>query len=472
VGDSGAADTEPEAIEIPDWLKEAEAGVPPRTPEEQAEAEAETGSPKETAPEPAEIPSGLQEAEAGPEEAPTEAYVPSFTETPDDAVETPDWLAGIMTSSSDEEPQDAPFPGELGVADEAWGADLERADIPDWLQELRPSEDEKEIARGPLETEGLLKGLRGLIPAAGFIGAPATFEGPAPSQTSEASLARAELLQSLLGKPAIQTTAAPSREMRERRTDAGRLAERWLVAILLVLAVLSMLLAPLVTGQRSHLTQPLAVPGATDLHRVIDALDAGDHILAAFDYGPPEADELDAVAQPVLAHVLERGAGISIVSTRPDGPLVAQAMMARIADSEDQYTFIGYRPGIATAVSQLLNVTDEAPTLLLVLTSRPTPLRLWIEQANARYGDRLPVVAVGSAALEPVASPYLDANAGQLRGAIHGLKGAAAYESLRGASGGATGRLDALAAGHIVIVGLMMVGALLHALGGTKEERP
>jgi hypothetical protein len=232
-----------------------------------------------------------------------------------------------------------------------------------------------------------------------------------------------------------------------------------------------MLLAPLITGQGLQLTQPVAVSGATQLYETVNALDGSDNVLVAFDYGPPEADELNRVAEPVLEHLLDSGTGISIVSTRPDGPPVAAALMGGIADSSDQYTLLGYRPGAGTAVSQLLSAADERPALLLVLTSRPGPLQRWVEQAHARYGDELPVVAAGSALLEPVTSPYLDANAGQLRAAIHGLRGAAAYETLQGARTEAAQRLDVLAAGHIAIVVLMIAGAAVYGLGGAGGRK-
>jgi len=459
----------PESVEIPGWLREAEAAEE-KPPETEAEPEVEKATSTEIAPGSVEIPSWLQESDVEPREE--AGAVSRLTEAPSAVGETPDWLAELMTPAPEDEGETPPVPAEPGITGEEWDTGLERADIPDWLQELRPRQGEgKEAIRGPLETEGLLKGLRGLIPATHAIGAPGTFEGLPTSQTSEASLARAELLQSLLGQPTIQPAAKPRRVVGERRTDAAALVERWLVAGFLMIAVVGMLLAPLIAGQSLLLTQPPTVTGASSLHRTIDGLGANDHILVAFDYGPPEADELSVAAEPVLTHVLERGAQISIVTTRPDGLLIAEAMMARIADAKDQYRFIGYRPGAATAISQLLTATDRAPTLLLILTSRPMPLRLWIEQASARSGDRLPLVAVGSAALEPVASPYLDANAGQLGGAIHGLQGAAAYEALRESAGSATQRLDALAAGHLAIVVLIIVGAVAHVLGGPKEEK-
>jgi hypothetical protein len=144
--------------------------------------------------------------------------------------------------------------------------------------------------------------------------------------------------------------------------------------------------------------------------------------------------------------------------------------MADVARAGDEYRLVGYRPGAAVAASQLLAAADETPSLLLVLSGQPLPLLLWIEQANAAHGDRLPVMAVGSAALEPFASPYLDAAARQLGGAIFGYKGGSSYEEIMGTSGDATRRLDALAAGHLAIILAMIGGAFVHALSGGREE--
>jgi hypothetical protein len=226
----------------------------------------------------------------------------------------------------------------------------------------------------------------------------------------------------------------------------------------------------MVTGRRLQLTEPMAVTGASDLHRLVEGLEHGQNVLMAVDYGPPEADELSLAARPVLEHVLARGATISVVSTRPDGTLAAAALVEDVADSDDQYELIGYRAGAATAVSQLLAASDNAPALLLILTSRPVPFRVWIEQAKAHYGEDLPVAAVASSALEPITAPYTDPSAGQLRAAIHGLRGGASYGVLRGTDDRAAQRLDALAAGHAVIVISIVIGAVFHAFAGTGEE--
>ncbi len=466
-------------IEIPEWLKEGGEGVPPQPPETQPEAEPPTEGastdeestgkepPAETPLGAIAIPSWLEEAQTDAGKPPYEEPPPPFTETPPEDVDTPDWLKELMASTAvEQEEEDVPpfEEEELEVPEPGIETAIERADIPSWLQELRPERTGgKPTAAGPLETEGLLRGLRGVIPSADAMRAPGVFEGVRTHEPDEASLARAELFQSLLGEPALR---ARKRSVGET-TRTPSLVDRILVACILVAAVVGMLLAPLVVGQGPHLTQPLANAGATRLYDLIQGLDNQDSVLMAFDYGPPAAAELNAAARPVMRHLLERGVALSIVSTRPGGSMVADDLMADIGA---QYSLIGYRPGAAMAASQLLGTTDEPPSMLVVLSGQPLPLLLWVEQAKASYGDRLPVAAVGSAALEPLASPYLDAAAGQLTGAVFGYAGGSSYEAIQGATGEATRRLDALAAGHLAIILTMIGGAFVYALSGRGEE--
>ena len=77
-----------------------------------------------------------------------------------------------------------------------------------------------------------------------------------------------------------------------------------------------------------------------------------------------------------------------------------------------------------------------------------------------------------SAALEVAASPYLDANANQLKGVVGGLSGAIAYEAQNNerhtAEETPSHQLDALLAGHIVVVISMLAGAAFYAATGTR----
>jgi hypothetical protein len=250
----------------------------------------------------------------------------------------------------------------------------------------------------------------------------------------------------------------------------GERFQRWLVTIVLLIAAGSVLIAPLLGVELPTLTQSTTPSGVIRSYNAVQGLSAGDPVLVAFEYGPSEADELNLVGEPILRHLVERGAQISIVSTRPENRAVAEGLLSAIAAPLDQYTY-SYRPGDATGVSQLLTDAPVQPRMILVLTARPGPLRWWVEQIQARYGDTIPVVVGMSAALESAASPYQDTRAGQMEGAIYGLSGAAGYETLLGSPERITGQLNALALGHLSIVGLMILGALFYTLGGPQGGR-
>ena len=216
------------------------------------------------------------------------------------------------------------------------------------------------------------------------------------------------------------------------------------------------------------------------MHNTIQGLStsAEDTVIIAFEYGPAEADELDLVATPILHHLfdqLDPGTHFSIVTTQPEGVATAAKLMNDIIESgpytDTQYS-LSYRPGDATGVSQLLADVGPQPKLIVLLTAQPGPLRWWIEQTEVQSTNTAQMVAGISAALEPAASPYLDVHSRQLAGAVSGLSGAASYEKMRGSLNPATQwRLDVLTIGHIAIVGLLVLGAVLYAPSGLRRRK-
>jgi hypothetical protein len=199
--------------------------------------------------------------------------------------------------------------------------------------------------------------------------------------------------------------------------------------------------------------------------------------MVAFEYGPPEADEINPMAEPILRHLLDQGADISVVSTRAEGAAVAASLFGDIVTPRSSYrqsqvAMLDYRMGDAAGVARLLTAAEPRPALIIVLTAQPGPLRWWVEQTRALYGDDTPPVLAGtSAALEPLTAPYLDDTAMQLEGAVAGLSGAAAYETLGGSTGQATLRLNALAAGQTALAALMLIGAVIYTFGGSQGRR-
>jgi hypothetical protein len=469
---TGPPPVTPALTDMPDWLRDMAA------PGAAAPAAEETAPPAPAAPAPAEIPDWLRSmgppATAIPEAAPPTS---PFVEAPPSlASETPAWLAELKPGGVSATPTTPPsqgitppFAAAPGIeAEEAGG--LARADIPDWLQVMRPREEmpaaaaEEEV----VETTGPLEGLRGVLAPAGE--AAYLREQAPPAEVNEASLARAQMLQSLLTQP----MEAPRPEARKRRVSTADQILRTLVRVLLAVAVVSVLLIQhlqenyVVSIAIPSLAHPTTSVGVKGVHAAVQSVSADTLVLIAFEYGPVEADELNVVAQPIVEHLLAQQAHVVIASTQPEGLAMAAGLMHVATDG------MLYRPGGATGVAQLLAdvkaQTGAQPGLILVLAAQPAPLRWWVEQTRALYGaeEARPIVAGVSAALGPVASPYLDA--GQLGGMVSGLSGATAYEALRGTAGQAARRFNALAAGHAVIIALMLAGAVIYALAGPRRR--
>lgn len=515
--------TEPPAVWPPEQtgteIPPFEAVVPPGEPQAIEEIAASVVS---------ETPDWLREVietmpgmEAGPVAEPGQVEEATVSEVPD-------WLtalsavgegqldrAGMDTEAARAGVEISPVPPpadetEVLSIEDAWLAELE-TELPQPV-DLERSTDER-IVLPPAEpsvaetveptSRGLTAGLEelyslafeGTAPAAGEAGKPEDlFQGmelalpvapmtpppryrpPAPGEPSQDTLARAQLLMNLISVPPELTRV-------EGRTVVSPADIRWqrlVVVCIVLLAVIGALIMPYWARSLLPMVQlPSALPPADGAHRAIEEVQPGETVWVAFEYGSAEMDEMNVVAEPVLRHVLERGAHLVVVSSRPEGQLIGALLLDRLVESsgtiegkQPTYELLvgGYRPGEALGIAALVKKAPSA-RLVLVLAGQPAPLRWWIEQGQAQ-GAGQPFVAVTSAAVEPVAMPYLDVAAGQLAGAVSGLSGATYYEQvLRHAPGRASFATVALAAGHLSVVSLLVLGAFIFAVRGAFRSK-
>ncbi|MBC7227976.1 MAG: zinc ribbon domain-containing protein [Thermoflexales bacterium] len=503
--------------EIPEWLAELEAPAAPPTPEAQ---------PPEAA-----IPEWLAELEETVPEAPSpaEKTAPPLAGIPaPPSGEVPEWLRNIeFAPPIQEEPSAQPppiaavdvhagappavsttvppilieeedegllvtAPGEipdwLKEAPEEAPPDfggLVPAEIPEWLRALQPREEET-VEEEPVETEGFLTGLRGLLSIGKGLDMPATAQPSLPRAPSPAAVARAELLQGLLSRPMI---TPPTAEAREALRQSGWIAARFLVGIILLAAILLPMLV------RLSLFGPPTSTAAETLFATVNQLSENTPVLIAWEYGPAESDEMDRVAGPLMEHLLRQKARLIIVSTRLEGPAAAEALLtSRLADPSEwprRIANLGYLPGQAAGVREALGSLDgrtEISTgqpasqaeamagvhsvadvgMVVVLAAQPDDLKTWLEQISVARPD-VPVVAGVSARTELISTPYL--TAGQLKGMVAGLTGGAVYERQLDTGRGREYEyyLTSLGAAQLAIAALTIIGALIFLVGGRKR---
>lgn len=468
--------------EVPDWLRELEEPTPAAGPGEPSVEETE-------------IPDWLKEA------APSEGGLPARPPAPPAAAdaapgdlepgEIPDWLMPLRPG--------AEGPGEAAQRITPAEAGLAPADIPDWLEAMRPRT-EAAPQEERVEEEGLLEGLRGTLPPSPLVEATGKVEAAPTEATAAAVIARAELLQELLSRPApLPQRQQKQKERAERRHSTGWAIQHAVVAILLLAAILAPQIAEWAGFELLSNEMLLATTGTSEqVVQVFETIETQTEpqtpVLVAFEYGAAEADEMDRVAGPLVQHLLAREARILFVSTNPQGPMLVERLGADLVAQnnvsqtawDERVANLGYFPAQATGIQRALldlrggywpgaggaqfqDVSSaEDVALVLVLAGQPNKLQSWIEQ-TATLAQTPPLIAGVGARVEPLAQPYQQA-AQQLQGVVAGLTDAAAYENqLQVDDGQATEVLQSLTLARLLISGLMLTGAVVFMIGGRRR---
>jgi hypothetical protein len=466
----------PATGELPGWLLQEEEN---ELGEEKVASEPPTIERPRTGPLPSWLTDDLGPAteEGEPEAAPGE--IPDWLQPPPDMVDTglaraevPTWLLPpeeSTTPASDASPM-ADFPAWPGEEEPSLDDEpgLVAAVIPDWLQALKPEETTTEPGlpageQEKVETEGPLSGVRGALPIEGAIITPPDTRPLPKFVVTEQQHSHVQVLEQIIhGGPEPKPEPAPAR-------SPQWWVERGLIPILILAAVL-------VPAFLAYMGQPLDLPIATqersevgELYTLIESLPLSATVVMAFDYSPSAAGELDAVAAPLVRHLMFRQARILGVSTVPAGPQLAQSALDAAAkdygyEYGTDFLVLGYIPGgavglqaFATAPWELFAGGDflgpqraeaegrdplaqhngaaaglddslRSADLILLLTASREDLVGWMEQVGRLPGmEGVPIVGGLSAGLEPWARPYYETDANQLAGLLSGVPAAAEY---------------------------------------------
>jgi hypothetical protein len=223
------------------------------------------------------------------------------------------------------------------------------------------------------------------------------------------------------------------------------------------------------------------------LYEAIDSLPPGSKVLISLDYDPATFPEVYPMNLAIVRHLFKKDVKIVAMALWPMGPSLGE-MAFDVAAAEygkeygEDYANLGYKIGGIAVVSrvatgmrdvypedQLGRPIEELPVMdgvtgfkdfkFIVDFSAGDPgVPYWVMIAASRY--QMPLGAGCTAVSAPNFYPYLDA--GQLVGLLGGMKGAAEYEKLLGASGLATSGMDAQSIAHVVIIFFIIFGNIVH----------
>ncbi len=475
---------------MPDWLRgvaEEEAALEPEPEEERAISRGEMEFSWEdidtSDAEEGEVPGWLQSLQPGAtsdiEEPPEEeslvrAAVPDWIQDLRPPGTGPLTGAGSLpkgAGAAGEEAEEAPEGEFVEIEVPAGAENLARADIPDWVKELRPrvsaaTEKAKTPSRPP-EDEGPLAGLPDILPAAAVVDMPEDFAAPPRPKFPEEIVEQAQLWQELLEQPrSVERAVAWKRDV----VRASTVMLRTLIAALLVLSALVALLGLSPVDLTGAMLNPENRPGGVSaLNETIDTLGPGDTVILAIEYGAAEAGEMTLMAETLLDHLKSNEVDIIAVSTLPDGAGIVHSLLAsksitnQLAPGDAVYL-----PGTSYGVARFLRMEREpSPALLLVLSARSERLRWWIEQ-NA-VANQIQMGAGVSASVGPWATPYLQ-DQEIIDGWLVGYPDIVAYRAVRDLPNTIyRSLLGALMFTHWIAFAVLILGAIFNFITGRKR---
>jgi hypothetical protein len=400
----------------------------------------------------------------------------------------PEWISQVSAEQS----FSAQGPGAEGEAD----ADLAPAQLPTWLEAMRPVEAAAPTAPtmveetdASVESAGPLAGLRGALPAEAEI---TRFRKPPVYSNKllidEKQQATIGLLQDLVAAEG-QARPAPAR---------AAISSQYILRIIIALALLGMVAYTLAFNTSlTPMPKPADIPAEViDFQNRIGGLPADAQVLIAFDYEPAMAGEMESAAVAVFSQLNQKGASLTFISTSPVGPAMAESFLDRLGVrygiSYTNFTSLGYLPGgpagLQAFARQPQLVTphnlegfvgeEEARVwagplaqglagfgMVIVMTENPDTARLWIEQVQPKLAQTTPLMMIISAQAEPMVRPYYNSASRQVGGMIVGLAGGAAYETATSYGDGPARRYwDALSASLLIAAILVLFGAVYNGV--------
>ena len=494
------ASATPAGNDLPDWMQAlaAEPAAPEAAP---ASVPAEDGLPDWMKPATEEPASRADEAgrfdwitPAAEEKSVQPLNVPAFLPGEESsvqadelfAVEMPDWLSSIAPTES--KPAQA-LPQLNAPQDES----IAPADLPSWVQAMRPVEAAlpgthatQEPGSQPVEGQGPLAGLRGVLPAVPGLSTSGKSKvysirlEPTADQQQHAAL----LEQMLEAETQAKPMRSDSLLLRSQRPL------RWTVT-----AILFALIAFVLFTRLQVMPLPVDLtPESMHISTIMDALPNDAPVLLVFDYEPALAGELESASASFVDRLtVLRNPRYTVLSTSPTGAALAERFLSN-SDliQHERILNLGYLPGESTgilafamnpravkpfntvgqsawtsSVSQDVNAFSDY-ALVVLFTDRAESARAWVEQTSAHRNGRS-LVVVSSAQAAPMIQPYLIS--GQVNALLSGLHGGAAFEGATGQAGSARRYWDAYNLSILVVVMMIFFGGMWNLVLGLRARR-
>jgi hypothetical protein len=291
--------------------------------------------------------------------------------------------------------------------------------------------------------------------------------------------------------------------------------DRRIIFVMVALAVLIPLLFPL--------NIPIAPLPGGPVDRAYQYLEKrvpeGGTVLMSFDYDPATFVELDPMAVAMVKHCFQRNIKIVAMALWPQGATMAENVFKMVKDTSKfelvpvdrngvtrsvvipagktakyygkDYVNLGYKAGqILVIQSMAKDLQNTFPLdsqgvsikqfdltknirgfdgfdLLIDFSAGDPGIPVWVQVAATQFNK--PLIGGCTAVSAPGFTPYLQA--GQLKGLMGGMRGAADYEVLLKAPGTASRGMDAQSIAHLLIIFFIVISNIFFFTMSRREGK-
>lgn len=248
--------------------------------------------------------------------------------------------------------------------------------------------------------------------------------------------------------------------------------------------------------------QPIKLsPEVAELYNAIENLKPGAKVLMSFDYDPPSAPELQPMAETFFYYCFTHDLKVIIMGLWPQGPQQAELAIQKclsipeVASKNIEYGIdyinLGFQSGNEFVIQRMgSSIKSMFPSDFYGTPYDSLPLANgvtnfsnidfsfnlsagypgtieWVQVAVDRYGVNL---GAGNTAVQaPQVYPYL--RAGQLKGLLGGLNGAAEFEKVVGILGKGTKFMVSQSAAHVIVIAFIIIGNAAFFLGDKRKAK-
>ncbi|MFZ8833215.1 MAG: hypothetical protein ACO2O5_03300 [Candidatus Caldipriscus sp.] len=235
---------------------------------------------------------------------------------------------------------------------------------------------------------------------------------------------------------------------------------------------------------------PEPSPEIKHAYEFVENLPQGCRVIFSIDYGPSSMPETHPMVMAMARQLFRKDCKIAVMTLwRFEGILMGNEAMNTVSKQMGKeygkdWVMLGFRPGISAVLTNIgvdfksvygsdvkgtpiteIEFLKDVKTVkdfdLVVDFAAGAAADNWIQITGARYG--VPIIVGSTAVIAPGLYPYWQA--GQIKGLIGGLRGAADYEKLVNTKGLATIGMVSQTFGHWVILFFILLGNIFYFFG-------